>query len=252
MKKLVVLFFLCWSCEIWAQQPDSLAYLHEDCAVSNFKLYPTQNMWNFLKLDTRTGKIWQVQYSVEEDGYRHETELNDEDLTFGQNSKPGRFCLHPTLNIHNFILLDCEDGRVWQVQWSFGRSSRGILKIQPAQLLDYEVGDVMVLEDVELRVVENLGEGRYLVVPAHFDSDRRSWQEAKDYCAALGEGWTLPTYEQYLVIAKGKIARFWTCEVEGDCIYFYDPNNAFDGRKQITNVPTLKMKFIPIKEVRLH
>ena len=30
-----------------------------------FRLFPTQNSWNFMKLDTRTGQIWMVQYSVE-------------------------------------------------------------------------------------------------------------------------------------------------------------------------------------------
>ena len=30
---------------------------------ARYKLYPTQNMWTFLKLDTETGRIWQVQYS---------------------------------------------------------------------------------------------------------------------------------------------------------------------------------------------
>lgn len=248
MKKLLVLFFLCWSCELWAQQPDSLNYLYEYSTVQNFKLYPTQNMWNFLKLDTRTGEIWQVQYGVEGDEYRHETELNNKDLTYGQNTKPGRFRLHPTSNRHNFILLDCEDGRIWQVQWDLGRIYRGIWEIQPARLPDYEIGDTLLMDDIQVEIVENLGGGRYLVIPTNYDTERKSWQEANDYCAALGEGWTLPTYEQYLVIAKGKIVRFWTCEVEGDRIYFYDPN----GSKRITNVPTLKMKFIPIKEVRLH
>ena len=30
---------------------------------ARYKLYPTQNMWTFLKLYTETGRIWQVQYS---------------------------------------------------------------------------------------------------------------------------------------------------------------------------------------------
>lgn len=32
-----------------------------------FKLFPTENLWTFLKLDTRNGRIWQVQWSIEED-----------------------------------------------------------------------------------------------------------------------------------------------------------------------------------------
>jgi hypothetical protein len=30
-----------------------------------FQLFKTQNMWTFLKLNTRTGQIWQVQWSTE-------------------------------------------------------------------------------------------------------------------------------------------------------------------------------------------
>ena len=29
-----------------------------------YKIFPTTNMWNFIKLDTRNGKMWQVQYST--------------------------------------------------------------------------------------------------------------------------------------------------------------------------------------------
>ena len=32
--------------------------------IERFKLYPTQNMYTFLKLDTSNGQLWQVQYGV--------------------------------------------------------------------------------------------------------------------------------------------------------------------------------------------
>ena len=32
--------------------------------IERFKLYPTENMWTFLELDSATGLIWQVQYTV--------------------------------------------------------------------------------------------------------------------------------------------------------------------------------------------
>ncbi|MEI6662551.1 MAG: hypothetical protein WCL01_10525 [Comamonadaceae bacterium] len=32
--------------------------------------------------------------------------------------KPGRFTLYPTRNMYNFILLDQDVGRTWQIQWS--------------------------------------------------------------------------------------------------------------------------------------
>lgn len=72
---------------------------------ARYELYSTQNIWTFLKLDTRTGKIWQVQYSLES-GKQGEWILNDQSLTQNSEGKNGRFQLYPTSNIFNFILLD--------------------------------------------------------------------------------------------------------------------------------------------------
>ena len=94
----------------------------------NYKLYPTDNMWTFLKLDTRTGKIWQVQYSVNSDNYG-EVVVNELDLTYGSNEKAGRFELYPTQNMYNFILLDKKEGFVAQVQWSMDADNRGLVRI---------------------------------------------------------------------------------------------------------------------------
>lgn len=94
----------------------------------NYKLYPTENMWTFLKLDTRTGKVWQVQYSVNSDNYG-EVVVSDWDLTYGENDKAGRFELYPTQNMYNFLLLDKKDGIVVQIQWSMNADNRGLMRI---------------------------------------------------------------------------------------------------------------------------
>ena len=94
----------------------------------NYKLYPTENMWTFLKLDTRTGKVWQVQYSVNSDNYG-EVVVRDWDLTSGENDKAGRFELYPTQNMYNFLLLDKKDGSVVQMQWSMNADNRGLIRI---------------------------------------------------------------------------------------------------------------------------
>ena len=31
----------------------------------SYKLYPTENMWTFLELETYSGRIWQVQWGLE-------------------------------------------------------------------------------------------------------------------------------------------------------------------------------------------
>ena len=94
-----------------------------------YRLYPTENNWTLLKLDTRTGKIWQVQYSVN-DNNRGEVVLNNTELTSGPNAENGRYMLYPTKNMYNFILLDQIDGKTWQVQWSFDMGNRMVLPIQ--------------------------------------------------------------------------------------------------------------------------
>ena len=98
--------------------------------IARYKLYPTQNMWNFIKLDTQTGQMWQVQYSMK-GNERFECVLSQEYLISLVYDKPvnGRFALYPTQNTYNFILLDQIDGRTWQVQWSFERKNRLLLRI---------------------------------------------------------------------------------------------------------------------------
>lgn len=94
---------------------------------SNFRLFPTTNMWTFIKLDTRNGMMWQVQYSLNSEG-RMVTSLNLEPLISLDKEVKDRFTLYPTQNMYNFILLDQISGKTWQVQWST-ETNRGIIPI---------------------------------------------------------------------------------------------------------------------------
>lgn len=94
-----------------------------------YKLFSTQNIWTFIKLNTRNGQMWQVQYDTKGDN-RIETFLNLSPLVSKEKEINGRFTLHPTQNIYNFILLDQIDGKVWQVQWSLEFENRLIWPIQ--------------------------------------------------------------------------------------------------------------------------
>lgn len=98
---------------------------------ARYRLFPTQNMWTFLKLDTMTGRIWQVQFSVSGEEYRFETVLSSTDITdaIKQERRIGRFTLYPTTNTYNFIMLDQIDGHTYQVQWSGDIKSRLVLPI---------------------------------------------------------------------------------------------------------------------------
>jgi hypothetical protein len=78
-----------------------------------YRLFNTKNIYTLLKLDTRDGRIWQVQWGGK--GYRFIEPLNSEPLTSA--GRAGRFSLYPTSNIYTFILLDQEKGNAWHIQW---------------------------------------------------------------------------------------------------------------------------------------
>lgn len=107
----------------------SLIYLKT--ALNNnpaYELYKTENIWTFLKLETSTGKIWQVQFSLG-DADAFEVVLSDVSLAFDGIEVNGRFKLYPTQNIYNFMLLDTQTGSVYQVQWSPDPENRAVLPI---------------------------------------------------------------------------------------------------------------------------
>ena len=111
-----------------AQSSSSKPPKYADNPDATFQLFPTQNMWNFIKLNTQTGEMWQVQYSINDDNNRVSVTLNNRVLVESNDKKVnGRFTLYPTQNMYTFLLLDNIDGRVWQVQWSTENGNRGIV-----------------------------------------------------------------------------------------------------------------------------
>lgn len=92
-----------------------------------YQLFPTPNMYTFIKLDTRNGKMWQVQWGTDVK-YRFESILSDISRVNYDEEKNGRFLLYSTTNTYNLILLDQIDGRTWQVQWG-NKESRMVLPI---------------------------------------------------------------------------------------------------------------------------
>ena len=88
-----------------------------------YKLYPTENTYNHLMLDTASGAIWQVQWSTESETrfktvISIETLVPRDDYEWLDDLPAGRFKLYPTKNTYTFLLLDVKLGRTWQVQWS--------------------------------------------------------------------------------------------------------------------------------------
>jgi hypothetical protein len=97
--------------------------------VAVYQLFPTTNMWTFIKLNTRNGQMWQIQYDVQGDN-RGEVSLSSISLVLKTDEINGRFTLYPTQNMWTFILLDQIGGQMWQVQWSTDATKRGIIPIQ--------------------------------------------------------------------------------------------------------------------------
>lgn len=97
---------------------------------SKYKLYGTENIWTFLKLDTCTGRIWQVQYAINDDN-RMQTQIVSVRLDWTEDwsdlTNMGRFELYPTKNMYNFLLIDKQSGRIWQIQWSTNPDNRGVI-----------------------------------------------------------------------------------------------------------------------------
>lgn len=78
-------------------------------------------------LDTRTGRLWMVQWSLDYD-HRFETVLSDKKWSevLNREEKNGRYELYSTTNIFNFLMLDTYNGDTFQVQWSFDGLDNGV------------------------------------------------------------------------------------------------------------------------------
>jgi len=129
MKTLFTLLLIFFTYTYIAQTTDSPTQNVSMDENVNYRLFSTKNMYTFIKLDTRNGRLWQVQWSTKGEDYRFENVLSITKLVDDVNEKSGRFFLYPTTNMYNFILLDQIDGRSWQVQWSTDEDNRMVLKI---------------------------------------------------------------------------------------------------------------------------
>ena len=128
MNRLICSIIFCFLRLLSFCQEKQITALGQDNPNASYRLFPTTNIWTFLKLNTEDGRIWQVQYSRSKED-RFETYLNLIPLATGSQKKPGRFTLYPTQNMWTFILLDTVNGSTWQVQWSQNADERVILPI---------------------------------------------------------------------------------------------------------------------------
>ena len=120
MRKIIILLFVFICCltscsnQSIATDKTEKANSPEPVCNATYQLFPTQNMWTFIKLNTRDGRMWQVQYDIK-GSERFEVNLNTAPFATKEEERDGRFTLYPTQNMWTFILLDQIDGRMWQI-----------------------------------------------------------------------------------------------------------------------------------------
>lgn len=106
-----------------------LNHLDINTSLKNrYKLYQTENIYTFLELDTKTGRLKQVQWSLDSDN-EGTWIINSEDFSFGEGYGSGSFELYPTKNLYQFLLIDKTDGRKWHIQWGMNDNKRWIRRI---------------------------------------------------------------------------------------------------------------------------
>ena len=74
--------------------------------------------------------MWQVHFTISDDGYQGELILNSSSLLMSDEIEVnGRFNLYRTNNMYNFILLDQINGKTYQVQWNSEKEKRFVSRI---------------------------------------------------------------------------------------------------------------------------
>ena len=131
MKKVIILIFVgLVSFSTFSQESDgetAVSVVEQDDSVV-YKLFPTINMYNFVKLNTSTGQVYQVQWNFDVT-LCFESDINRWPLVETDEQYNGRFALYPTENDHSFLLLDQFSGKIWKVQWSLKSEERFIRTI---------------------------------------------------------------------------------------------------------------------------
>ena len=110
-----------WQVQYSAKSPDEMFAIpieSEYLGIAKeprFRLYGTQNMWTFIELDTYTGKIWQLQYSLKNDNTRFIIPINSDHLNYTFENV---FDIQPMTSMYQYYLINTKTGEMWQFQWN--------------------------------------------------------------------------------------------------------------------------------------
>lgn len=105
---------------VLADEP-AISLTQTQSPVALYRLFPTSNMYTFLKLNTETGAITRIQWGFDQ-AHTFEVRLcgGCNQTAEAPHARPGRFTLYPTENFYTFILVDQATGQTWEVAWSTG------------------------------------------------------------------------------------------------------------------------------------
>jgi hypothetical protein len=133
MKYIAIVLCFFWSFTTTAQTINDNELVrvsnYQSPVPAKFRLYPTTNMFTFLRLNTSTGFIDIVQYSLSDAKKTLIYKLSQFPIVL--DGPVDRFTLYPTTNIWTFLLLDQIEGRTYQVQWSQEAEKRLVIQIYP-------------------------------------------------------------------------------------------------------------------------
>ena len=140
-KNIIIIIILLMTISSFAQNQtdkyeNSLNQRNENY-IRKYRLFPTINARYFIKLNTRTGQMWQIDFDSK-DKNQLEIPLNNLSLVAKQKEVDNRFTLYPTENSWSFLLLDQINGKIWQTQWDLKPNKSEIFTLNNLSLIEEE------------------------------------------------------------------------------------------------------------------
>jgi hypothetical protein len=106
-----------------------------DNYIKTYKVIPTTYLDYMIKLNTRTGQMWQIKFDQKKT-HQLETPLSMLSLAESESSIDNRFTLIPTTNENHFFLLDQINGKIWQVNWDTRSKKNKISPLNKSSLIE--------------------------------------------------------------------------------------------------------------------
>lgn len=152
MRKYTILAVLIFfSINLFAQNQieknKNYLYQENENYIKKYSILPTKHWSYLIKLNTRTGQIWQIKLNHKNTD-QFEIPLTNLPLVEKQNEVDNRFKLFPADN-QNFLLLDQINGKIWQVTWH----------------INIEKNKISVINNTSLIEKQNISENRFTLNP---------------------------------------------------------------------------------------